>query len=292
MSTPKTQDIDLAKLVKNAKVGDRKALDSIYEKFKPFLIKYRALLKTGTVNLSTRDLRRFLCLYIDSEHLRSAIKSSRLNKKTSDLLAAKVADIRAQYDGMDPEDIDSIIDFTFFQCLLDIYDPKGKVKSKTREEGLVYDDMTVAQKRKWDKLHPEVGFEGFLANYFFYQLKKNLEAETKGVIPGIGWCQTFTTEDIIEEVLDSDDETEEHDEWDDLDTIIGSEIAIDHDWVDGMSANYPFSELSVQDRWLLKMRYEDDLFSCKIARKVGVSASVIRGRLKDIEMRLRELMKD
>ena len=214
--------------------------------------------------------------------------SGKMNKESQGPINQKISELRGQYMELGKEDVESIVDLTFFQCL-EVYDELGKVRKECRKHGIDYNELSKAQKLKWEKKFPPVGFEGFILNYFKYLLKKNLDRETKGVVPGIGWCQPLTSDEV-----DIDYVNEEHTEKDhyDIDYVIKQNITFSPEWVNGDAATWPFSELTKQERWLLKNRFEDKNYAIRLAEMTGYSATQIRKKINDIKIKLINIIKN
>jgi hypothetical protein len=285
-----------------AKSGDETAMADLYERFEFFLLRFRTILKSGKFDANP-STRKFLALYVEvrpdnsGRQLRNALlaRAARgpMNWRMMEMAKENIAMLREQLRPLDDTDIDSIIDVTFFQCV-DVYDHKGKVRAELRKQNIDYDGLSDSSKRRYDTkrdekgnlVYPEIGFQGFLSNYFHYLLRKNLDKEIRGVMPGLGWCDLWedhTTPDFERSMNDpdhNDAQTVTHKAYSSIEDQYEKSVDIDHNWVAGATCQWPFSELNSQERWLIKARYYDKMFVCDIADILGISTSAIRNRIK------------
>lgn len=292
-------DEDLPYVVALAKSGNSAAINDLYERFEFFLLRFRSLLKAGKFD-GHPMVRQFLALYVEvsSEGGGRALRNALLSRKgmnwrfmesSKDLIGM----LREQLSTMDDDDIDSIINVTFFQCL-SVYDPKGKVRLELKKKGVDYDGLSEVTKKKYDKLHPEVGFHGFMYNYFHYLLRKNIDKEIRGVMPGSGWCDLYADHTLPEFENSSmdpeyfDAEAVDQSSYQSASDQSERDVAIDHDWVEGSSAQWPFDILTPQERWIIKARFYDRMFACDIADRLGISTSAIRNRIRIAKEKLLE----
>lgn len=283
------KDEDVRYLVVLAGANDEEAKMELYHRFRWFLLKYRALLKGGIFNAYSkdrRDVRMFISFYAKSKQIRGLLMSHKGIPVGQTKVVASVnrviGQLQTQCRSLGEDEIDSIIDMTFFQCV-NVYDPKRKVKDACTEEGLSYDKLSVKKQIEWDEKVPEVGFEGFMFNYFHYLLRKNLDTVLNGVQAGIGLAKGFNalTDEFQNPELDEITEPAAyHPE---------GETVIDSSWDGGSTADWPWDELSQQERWLIKQRYHNRRFACEIGESVGMSASVIRNRIKAAKAKIVEV---
>jgi hypothetical protein len=294
MRRPKQSGVDLASLVVAAQAGDVEARKEIYDRFEWFLVKYKSFFRSESdaIRLAKQypDIAAFLGLFTGKKTY-NAVRARNWSPGLTDHITRKVNEVVELAREIGEEgDIGTIIDMTFYE-LLSKYDDKGKVRKELKKDGIEYDTLSDSQKRRYDVAIPPVGFEGYLMNVFKWRLFKNIEAESKGVIPGVGWCKSYVTylgsnegdagfestnlaEHLSEETVDFDD-------------ILASFNHIDEDWVNGSGCGHPFNLLTQQERWILKMRFADGMSSRDIGESIGASPSVVRSRFNDIMQTLR-----
>jgi hypothetical protein len=294
--TPERNAETLA-LVKKAQQGDEKSLNELYTRYEWFLFKYRQMFRSEIDMLrlvrSYSDVASFFSLYV-GKRTKNIISNNQANERASNVAfkkANELVELGKEIGGQ--EDVNSIIDLTFFQCVKR-YDPDAKVISELKKLGLDYTSMKKKEQKKYQEQFPVVSFEGFLLTYFKFRLKKNLDVESRGIIPGIGWCKPYgdneTGVNTTEEATETDQEAItvciDHDN---IETIIAQLQNIDHDWVEGTTATWPFDQLSKQERWLIKARFVDRQYTYVIAENIGMSTSIIRARVADIRIKLLKL---
>lgn len=283
--------MELAQLVAEAQAGDGVARSELFTRFENFLIKYRSFFRSeaDAVRLAKQypDVAAFLGLFLGKKSYH-AVASRRWSIALSNQISRKVREIIELGNELgSPEDMDAIIDMTFFELLMK-YDPKGKVRKELRKEGINYDLLSRSQQRKWEARIPPVGFEGYLINVFKWRLFKNIEAETKGIIPGVGWCKAYAGNATMDGDFDESFNLAEmlSSETEDVEDVGIHTLHIDHDWVAGKTCNPPFDILTNQERWIIKMRFIDRMGSKEIAESVGVSPSVVRSRYNEISQKV------
>jgi RNA polymerase sigma factor (sigma-70 family) len=163
----------------------------------------------------------------------------------------------------DEEDIRQTVDMTFFQCIT-------RYQRKDSEKG-------------------PIPFSAFLYSYFFYLLKKNVDTF---LIDQLG-RKTFPL------ITDDDFEPEEGEQQVgfkadpvefDLDNMLAVE-EINEFWVMGETAAQPFSELTVQERQLLKWRYVDGKRSSEIAESITEHPNTVREHLSKIRAKIVNIIK-
>lgn len=277
-------------MVARAQSGDAQARDILFERFEWFLKKYRSFFRSeaDAIRLARQypDIAAFLGLFM-GKRTYHAVQSRRWSPSLTADVARKVnevCELARELGG--EEDMNVIIDMTFLE-LLNKYDEKGKVRKELKKKGIDYDALSASQKARYEAQIPPVGFEGYIINVFKWRLFKNIEAESKGVIPGVGWCKPYVTSPDQEE--NEEVNLAEHLSEDDTEmlTNIADLIHIDHDWISGKTCVHPFDALSQQDRWILKMKFVDRMSSREIGESIGASPSVVRSRFNEIMNKLK-----
>ena len=281
---------EINRLVRLAQLGNEEAKAEIYSKFEWYLFKYRQFFRSESdlirLTKTYADVGAFFSLYA-GKRTRGTISGRRWSAESADYFNRKANEIIELAKDIGLEDIDTIIDISFFECVRR-YDPLAKVKTELAKQDIEYELLEKKLKKKYELRYPSVGFEGFLMAYFKYRLKKNLDAESKGVIPGIGWCKPISTpgyNSLSRDGIDTDElpnyaELESVDDASVLD-IIADSIQIDQDWVEGTTCSFPYNLLSKQERWLFKAKFIDHRYAYEIAESIGVSPSVVRARLAE-----------
>lgn len=250
---------EMQALLARAKLGDGSAQLELLKVFHNFLSKYTTLLFYGKYSLADYDIRRFISLFVKDRGVRQFLSKNKLNESGAKHVYECMRGIQYMIQRYgDEEDVDQTVKMAFLQCV-SIYQRKEKVP-----------------------------FSGFLYSYFFFVLKKMVDAH---LIDQLG-RKTFPLIDD-EDASDNDFESDEKLKGftappvPGIDEFIGAEI-IDEYWVAGDTVHPPFDILSIQDRQLLRWRYIDRERSSDIALRITEHPNTVREHFNRIKFRLRE----
>lgn len=126
---------------------------------------------------------------------------------------------------------------------------------------------------------------GFLYSYFFYLLKKNVDTF---LIDQLGRKSFPLLADDDNEGSDDDQKQvgfkAPADESEMIDLLTAEEI--NEFWVLGETCSHFYSQLSVQERQLLKWRYVDELRSSEISKKISEHPNTVREHLSKIKAKV------
>lgn len=260
---------DLQFIIKNAKRGDTVAQQRLLVVFDNFLKKYVSLLMHKRCDLRDYDIRKFVSLFARRGYS-GAIQRNQIDDKVYKEVNEVLNGIHYMVQRYsDIEDVQQTVHVTFFQCI-ERYERRGAVP-----------------------------FSGFLYNYFFFRLKKNVE---EYLISQVG-RKTFGlyTEDAASSsspMNDNSDMTQINSSVQ-RNTIVteaqafGAAAAdIDEFWVAGETAQYPFKQLTVNQRQLLKWRFIDGLKAPKIAEKTSEHPNTCRSQLHKIREEMEDILGD
>lgn len=259
---------ELQGLITKAKLGSGEAQGELLKVFNNFLTKYVTMLFYGKYNLHDYDIRRFVALFIKDSNVRRYL----LRNKLSPQGLRHVHEDMNRINGMvqrygDEEDIRQTVSMTFLQCVTRYKPAQSKIKP--------------------DEVVP---FKGYIYSYFFYLLKKNVDAF---LIDQLG-RKTYH--------LLGDDEFGDEDSDDDVfgfhapagpgvEETLGTD-EVDEFWVSGDTAMWPFNELSQQERQLIKWRYIDGYRSSEIAEKITEHPNTVREHFNRIRLHIRDILGD
>jgi DNA-directed RNA polymerase specialized sigma24 family protein len=260
---------DLQLIIKKAKKGDVPAQAELFAVFDNFLKKYVALLFTKRADLRDYDIRRFIALFARKGYA-AKIQRNQIDegayKEVNEVLRGLHYMVQRY---CDKEDVEQTVYITFMQCI-DRYERKGSIP-----------------------------FSGFLYNYFFYRLKKNVE---EYLISQVG-RKTFGL--YTEDSVSSSSPSGENSDMSQINSDVQKQIkieeydvftlgtdSIDEFWVSGETAAYPFTKLTINQRQLLKWRYIDGLKAPKIADKTSEHPNTCRAQLHKIREELEEILGD
>lgn len=251
---------EMQELIQRAKRGDGAAAEKLLTVFSNFLAKYVTLLYYGKYNLSDYDIRRFLGLFVKDRTVRQFLGRNKLN-------AAGVKHVNECLRGIqymiqrygDEEDVTQTVQMAFLQC------------------------VSVYQRKN------DIPFSGFLYSYFFYVLKKMVDAylidqlgrKTFPLIDDEDWGDSGEAEDkpqgfTAPPIAGADE-------------LLGVEV-IDEYWVAGDTCSHPFDILTVQERQLLRWRYVEGERASEIALRVTEHPNTVREHFNRIRQKIAEMM--
>lgn len=257
---------DMQKLIKKAKLGDGAAQQELLKVFNNFLTKYVTLLYYGKYNLGDYDIRRFTALFVKDPTTLFYLKRNKLNDQGYKHVNECVRGVQYMVQRYgDEDDVRQTISMTFLQCL-DRYKP---TQSKVKPGEIV-------------------PFKGYVYSYFFYMLKKNVDSL---LIDQLG-RKTFPL--LADEDTGEDEDGEKVQGFTappepSVEELLGPD-EINEFWVAGDTAIFPFDQLSVQERQLIKWRFVDGYRSSEIAQKITEHSNTVRDHFKKIRAHLKELM--
>lgn len=250
---------EMQALILRAKASDAMAQMELLEVFSNFLSKYTTMLYYSKYNLGDYDIRRFIALFVKDGtvrfHLvRNNMKSPQI-KAVSEVMRGIV--YMAQRYG-DEEDVDQTVKMAFLQCV-NVY------------------------KRK-----ESIPFSGFLYSYFFYVLKKHVDAFLIDQ-NGRNTFALIDNEDTMSEINDGSPAPVGFTAppAPGADELIHTE-EIDEYWVVGDTCSGPFVFLTIQERQLLRWRYVDGLRSSDIAQRITEHPNTVREHFNRIKLRIRD----
>lgn len=259
---------ELQNLIAKAQKGDGPAQSELLKVFNNFLTKYVTMLFYGKYNVGDYDIRRFAALFVKDSIIRRALLRNKLNdhgyKHVQECMRG-VQYMTQRYG--DEEDVRQTVSMTFLQCVTRYKPAQSKIKP--------------------DEVVP---FKGFIYSYFFYLLKKNVDAL---LIDQLG-RKTFPLLADDDFGGDGDDEGEKVQGFTappepSVEEVLGPD-EVNELWVAGDTAMWPFIELSTQERQLIKWRYVDGYRSSEIADKITEHPNTVREHFNRLRIKVKEIM--
>ena len=246
---------EMQALVKRVQEGDPEATEQILKIFENFFMKYVSLLYYGRYDLRDYDLRQFIKLWLYQKKYIKYLNVKNMHPNT-------MSDIK--------QSINKIV---------------FMVKRYNDIEDVIHTcQMALLSSIKRYERRGEVPFSAFLYNYYFYALKKEVQVF---LIDQLG-RKTFPLIDSPSEsgvdntdrlrfametpTVDLDAETES----------LSSSGGIDARWVEGMTTEFPFSELDEDQRQLLKWRFIDGLTLAEISQRRLQKTTDVKRELAEI----------
>lgn len=255
---------EMQSLISRAKRRDSSAQLQLLEVFANFLNKYTALLYFGKYTLKGSagyDMRRFLALFVKDNSIRNYLLRDKLSPSGAKHVNEVVRGVNYMVQRYgDEEDVAQTVSMAFFECV-EVYTPKEGRNGEM------------------------VPFSAFLYSYFFYKLKKQVDAL---LIDQLG-RKTFPL--ITNE--EPDEESDEPQPGFTAPPVSAAEDLIyceeiDEFWVAGDTATAPFDTLSKQERQLLRWRYVDGERSSDIAARITEHPNTVREHFNRIKSKVRE----
>lgn len=248
---------EMQSLLKDAKKGVERAQNELLKIFDNYLRKYVALLYFGKYDLKNYDIRTFIVLFVADPALRAGLKHQKMAAPGYKAVAEIVRGVQymAHRYG-DVEDIEQTVKMAFLHCV-NTYERRG-----------------------------EIPFSGYLYSYYRYILKRFVDMF---LIDQLG-RKTFpllADSDIYGEEGEDDQVGFPAPPTPALEAMLGAE-KIDEFWVAGDTCYPPFDILSVQERQLLKWRYEDQYKASEIAVRITEHQNTLREHFARIRHRLKE----
>lgn len=254
-----TED-EMQDLIARAKSGDGAAQVQLLETFNNFLSKYVTLLCYSKFNLNDYDIRRFIALFVKDPQVRFYLLKNKLTPQGVKHVNEAMRGIQymTQRYG-DEEDVMQTVRMSFLHCV-SVYNRK-----------------------------PGIPFSGFLYSYFFYVLKKQVDAF---LIDQLG-RKTFPLIDDEDWGDDDDDRPQGFTAPPEsgADELIHAE-EIDELWVAGDTCHGPFKALTIQERQLLKWRYVNGERSSDIAGRITEHPNTVREHFNRIRAKITEAIKE
>lgn len=246
---------EIQDLIKRSQQGDQRAQLKLLEIFDNYLWKYINLLYYEKYDLSNYDLRTFINLFVPDPGLRASVRQQKFSPPVRNGVYKVVHGIylmTRRYG--DEEDIAQTVKMAFLHCI-STYERRG-----------------------------EIPFSGFLYSYYKFILKKFvdnflIDQNGRNTYPLIDPEQSLPEDETpVGAVAPPTDHLEE---------MLGAE-KIDEFWVAGDTCYPPFDVLTIQERQLLRWRYEDGYKASEIAHRITEHPNTLREHFTRIRSKLRE----
>jgi len=254
---------DLQDIIAKAKTGNAIHQKELLKVFNNFITKYTSLLFKSKYDLHDYDIRLFISLFITDPDTRRRLKRNQINHHTFKAVNETMRGINYMINRYNEEaDVRQTVQMTFLMCV-DKYERRGSIP-----------------------------FSGFLYSYFYYLLKKNVD---QFLIYQLG-RKSFPlyTDDGVSSAFSDDNspQTMTIPETESLEDMIMSDSMITYDefWVLGRTTMFPFDQLTIQQRQLIKWRFVDGLKASQIALKTTEHPNTCRAQIQEIRDEIREIL--
>jgi hypothetical protein len=253
---------ELQKIIEKAKNGDGSAQNELLKIFNNFITKYISLLLRGRYDLHDYDIRKFISLFMTDNNIRIRLRRNKINHNTYKAVNETMRGINYMIKRYWEEiDVKQTVQMSFLQCVMR-YQRKGSIP-----------------------------FSGFLYSYFYYLLKKNVDAFLVYQL-GRKSFPLYTDDSVSSSFSDGESDHQSINtipSSPSVEELIGTE-EIDEFWIIGEKCLFPFDQLTVQQRQLIKWRYVDGLKASQIAIKTTEHPNTCRAQIQEIREEIRSII--
>jgi len=254
---------DLQNIIEKAQAGSIRDQAELLKVFNNFILKYTALLYKSKYDLHDYDVRLFISLFIPDPEVRRRLRRNQINHKTYKSVNETMRGIQYMVNRYAEEaDVKQTVQMTFLTCV-----------SKYKRKG-------------------SIPFSGFIYSYFYFVLKKNVDTfliyqlgrKSFPLYTDDGVSSAFVDENVSHTTVIPETESLE-------DVIMhASHIEFDEFWVLGETTIFPFDQLTIQQRQLIKWRFVDGLKASQIAIKTTEHPNTCRAQIQEIRDEIRHIL--
>lgn len=224
--------------------GDEKAGEELISLFYPYLLKYFKLLTEGTLDLSDKDSRKFICLFIDDAEVRKKLKRVYQPAEVRHQAYLTATMLSKNCKGINPDDLMQELTFILLRIA-----------------------------KRYKKKKKRVNFCGYLYNAFRYELFRTISKIIANPL-------VLFSESNISYYDESYINTKDNIENNPLIYINEPVMLIDEElgnsWIRGLTAGEGFEQLTPLQRLILKLRYQEGMKDTEIAERTGYHRNTIR----------------
>jgi RNA polymerase sigma factor (sigma-70 family) len=231
-------------LVFDYQKGDTSAGEELLELFDPYIKKYWKIIKDGMVNLSDKDTKRFISLFMKDEENRRLTKKRYHSGETKSAIDLTASRLSATCRSIPAEDM--------MQELITIF-------------------LLIAKRYK--KRRGKANFCGYLYNVYKYEVYRRIVSMTSDpLVHRIDLNESYNDlccmneeEQILNEPAIYTDEI-----------LMVLDEQLGNNWVRGLTCGEAFEILDPTERLILKLKYVERLTDIEIGRMMGVHRNTIR----------------
>jgi RNA polymerase sigma factor (sigma-70 family) len=231
-------------IVERYKSGDTTAGNELIERFKPYTLKYVALL-TGNGNVNDPDCRRFLSLFIEDRKTRKALYIGRYTQEERSVIFTSLGNLVQICSFMEQEEIIQEMNLVLL-TLADRYKEQGK------------------------------GFTGYVNGSYYYELGRRIHDLIKDPV-------IYQRENMVSysDVMFADpgadiDDVDIIDRIDNMLITNEDDNVLNNSWVQGLTCGEVFLSLTPLERLIIKYHDQDNLTDNQIAQRLGLHMDTVR----------------
>jgi RNA polymerase sigma factor (sigma-70 family) len=257
----KEPDYDIVDaLVVRYQNGDKNAAEELIGQMAPYMIKFFKIMKLGIIDLSDKDSRRFISLFIDNYETRSKLKK-----------AFQSTDIRSEA----------------YQSALWVQSMCSGMPTEDIIQELIVIMLTLA--RRYTKRKAKVNFCGYIYNSFRFELGRRIKSIT---IDPLTHRTDFNVSFNDGEHANEEELIEENAQVYINEPLVVLEEELGNSWIRGLTCGPQFSLLTQLQRIIIKMHYVDGEGDTAIAERIGVHRNTVRSQRMRAEEILRQAKDD
>jgi len=223
-----------------------------------YIGKYYDLLRYGKMDFSNRDLRRFVSLYVEDKETRQRLVPFYQYGETRAETMKTVQMLEVRFEVIDDEDLLQDLRLLLLQ-----------------------------QAKRYEKKGNKINFCGYLYNSYRYALYHYY----KWLFEDLGVSSYTSLDEAIDQQQDDETEIEIEDSWFFKDKYFEKEEnELGFNWIHNRTTTFPFNKLSVYERTILSLYYEQKLTDKEIAERTGLHHITIHGHRNRIKDKLEDLL--
>jgi RNA polymerase sigma factor (sigma-70 family) len=249
----KEPDYDLVdQLVEKYQTGDKDAAEELINQMSPYMIKYFKIIRLGVIDLSDRDSRRFISLFIEKYEAREKLK-----------MKFQSRDARNEA----------------YQAALMVQSMCSQIPSEDIIQELIVALLTLA--KRFTRHKKKVNFCGYLYNAFRFELARRIKSIT---IDPLTHRSDFNLSYDDNEYLNDEDSAGEEASYM-TEPMMALEEDLGNSWQRGLTCSDTFADLTQLQRIILKLYYIDGESDTSIANRLNLHRNTVKSqRLKAKEI--------
>jgi len=243
-------------LVMKYQSGSEEAAEELIRQLAPYMLKFFKIIRLGIIDLSDKDSRKFISLFIDDHKIRSKLKA-----------AYQPAEARKEA----------------YQAAQTIQILCTDIPSEDIIHELIVILLTLA--RRFTKKRSKVNFCGYLCNAYRFELARRIKAMTTDPL---SYRADLNLSYNDQEYLNEENLVEDNIQVYVNEPLVVIEEELGNSWIRGITCSERFAKLTPLQRIILKMHYLDGEGDTAIADRLGIHRNTVREQ----RMKAEEILRD
>jgi RNA polymerase sigma factor (sigma-70 family) len=240
-------------LVDKYQAGDKDSAEELINQMSPYMIKYFKIIKFGIIDLNDRDSRRFISLFVDSFDARERLKRKFQSK-----------DARCEA----------------YQAVSFLQSTCANIPTEDVIQELIMILLTLA--KRFSRHREKVNFCGYLYNSFRFELARRIKVMTSDPLVHRSELNLSFDDDEYLNEEEIDEELSYTNE-----PMMYLEEDLGNSWQRGLTCSEMFSDLTQQQRIILKLYYVDGESDTSIGDRLGIHRTTVKTQ----RMKAKEILK-